>query len=48
MEDLILQDHKLETLIKYSKILIEVQLEEAAWGGLFVSKLFIKLNNYHP
>ena len=48
MEDLILQNHKPKTLRKYSKTSIEVQLEEADWGGVLVSKFFIKVNNYNP
>ena len=48
MEDLILQKYKPKTLRIYPKTSIEVYLEEAAWWGVFVSKFFIKMNNYHP
>ena len=48
MEDFILQNHKPKTHRKYLKTSIEVQLEEAAWRGVYVTKFFIKVKNYHP
>ena len=47
-EDLILQNHNSKTLRKYPKTSIEVQIEETAWWWVYVYKLFIKVNNYHP
>ena len=51
MEDLIFKNPKSKTLRKYSKTSIEVQLEEAAWWGVFLSNhdiyyLHVKLYSY--
>ena len=48
MEQFILQNHKPKTLRKHPKTSIEVQLEEAAWWGVLVSKFFIKVKNCNP
>ena len=48
MEDFILQNHKPKTLRKYPKTSTKVQLKESTWLGVFVSKFFIKVKNYHP